>query len=221
MNQISRRTGLLAGIFFAGMSGGAAATPIISELFYDASTTDSGVVFVELFGAPGENLDGLTLEGRNGSGGTVYISVGLSGIVPPDGIFVIGDGSGGVTSVPNADFVAGIDFQNGPDSVVLRNGGSILDSVGYGIFGVGDVFAGEGSPAMDAPAGSSLARFNPFFDSNDNSIDFSVLDTPTPGVIPAAGEVPLPAALWLFASGLVPLVVPRRGGHARPERHLI
>ena len=215
MKQIFKYLRLVASFCLAGVSSGATATPIISELFYDAATTDAGLVFVELFGAPGESLDGLTLEGVNGTGGTVYISVGLSGIVPPDGIFVIGDGSGGVTSVPNADLVAGVDFQNGPDSVVLRNGADILDAVGYGDFGIGDVFAGEGLPAADATAGSSLARLNPFLDNNDNSVDFSILETPTPGIIPAASSVPLPAAMWLFASGLVPLLIPRHGRRAR------
>lgn len=210
VKQKHRYASLVAGLCLAGMSGVATATPIISELFYDAASTDAGFVFVELFGTPGDSLDGLTLEGINGTGGSIYISVGLSGFIPPDGIFVIGDGSGGVTSVPNADFIAGVDFQNGPDSVVLRDGSDILDAVGYGAFGAGDIFAGEGFPAADAPGGSSLARVNPLLDSNDNSVDFSLLEVPTPGVMPAASEVPLPAAAWLFVSGLLPLLIPRR-----------
>jgi len=37
---------------------------VISEVFYDASGSDDGHSFVELFAAAGSVLDGLTLEGR-------------------------------------------------------------------------------------------------------------------------------------------------------------
>jgi len=187
----------------------ASASPVISELFYDATGPDAGLVFVELFGTPGESLDGLVLEGINGTGGTVYTSLDLSGLIPGDGVFVIGDENGGSTSVPNADLIADIDYQNGPDSVILRNGSTILDAVGYGNFDGGSVFAGEGAAAPDPASGSSIERFNPLLDSGDNSIDFIALETPTPGSIPLAGSVPLPASIWLFVSGLLSLVSSR------------
>ena len=188
----------------------ATASPVISELFYDASGSDAGKVFVELFGAPGDLLDGMVLEGINGSNGSVYSGVNLSGVIPADGVFVIGDGSGGVTSVPNTDLIADVDFQNGPDSVVLRSGNRILDAVGYGSFSAQDEFAGEGSAAPDPSAGSSIARANAAVDNDDNSLDFVVLDTPTPGLAVTASAVPLPATAWLFASGLLTLVGIRR-----------
>lgn len=205
--------GILVGTSLGVVSAAAPAAPVISEILYDAAGADAGAVFVELFGTPGQSLDGLFLEGVNGSGataGVVYKTTPLGGVVPGDGVFVIGDGSGGVTSVPNADFVADIDFQNGPDSVVLRSEDTVLDAVGYGIFAAGDVFSGEGAPAPDPAAGSSIFRFNPLFDTNDNSVDFGVLEVPTPGVVPAASAVPLPASLWLLASGIIPLMIPRR-----------
>jgi len=185
------------------------AATVISELFYDASGPDAGFVFVELFGTPGESLNGLVLEGINGTGGTVYTSLNLSGVIPGDGIFVIGDDNGGSTFVPNADLIADIDYQNGPDSVVLRNGPVILDAVGYGSFGGSSIFAGEGSAAPDPASGSSIARFNPLLDSGDNSVDFMVLEMPTPGIAPFVSSVPLPASVWLFISGLLPLVSSR------------
>lgn len=203
----------------AGMSGFRAdAVPVLSELFYDASGSDAGLVFVELFGSPGESLDGLLLEGVNGTNGEVYMSIGLSGIIPLDGVFVIADSNAGLTSVPNADLITDVDFQNGPDSVVLRNALTVLDAVGYGDFSGGEVFAGEGSAASDPAAGSSIARIDPLLDTDDNSVDFTVLDTPTPGVVPVASEVPLPAAFWLFASGLIPLLSSGRGWRCRLGR---
>jgi hypothetical protein len=180
---------------------------------YDAAGTDNGNVFVELYGSPGTVLDSLSLEGVNGTDGSVYLTLPLSGVFPDDGVFVVADDAGdGSSLVGNADLVMEMDFQNGPDSIVLRDGAGILDALGYGDFTTG-VFAGEGNAAPDAPAGSSLARLDPLVDSGDNLSDFTVLDTPTPGSVPVSA-VPLPPALGLFLSGIVGLcaMARNRGG---------
>jgi len=65
-----------------GMAAPANSATVISEVFYDASGPDAGNVFVELFGLPGESLDGLILEGVNGGNGAVYRSILLSGVIP-------------------------------------------------------------------------------------------------------------------------------------------
>jgi hypothetical protein len=182
------------------------ASTVISEIFYDAVGPDSGLAFIELFGTPGESLDGLRLEGINGIGGTVYTSFDLSGVIPANGIFVIGDDNAGSTQVPNANLIGNIDYQNGPDSVVLRDDNTIFDAVGYGVFGAVNIFAGEGSPALDPASGSSIARFNPALDTNDNSIDFITLAIPTPGSVPGVSAVPIPAAAYLFLSGLLSMM---------------
>lgn len=180
------------------------AKTVISEVLYDASTTDNGNVFVELFGTPGTVLDGLLLEGVNGADGSVYRSTVLAGIIPATGVFLIGDDSGdGSSFITNTDLVREIDFQNGPDSVVLRNGDTVLDALGYGDF-TGLQFAGEGDAAPDAPAGYSLARQDPMLDSNNNLNDFMLLDVPTPGAVPVS-SVPVPPAVALFLSGIVGL----------------
>jgi hypothetical protein len=180
------------------------AQTVISEVLYDAAGTDNGNVFLELFGAPGAILDGLSLEGVNGADGSVYSTIMLSGVIPADGVFVIGDDTGdGTTLVSNADLVMNVDFQNGPDSVVLRDANGVLDALGYGDFTSG-VFAGEGTAAVDVPGGSSLARITPWLDSNDNLVDFIPLDVPTPGSVPVSA-VPLPPAIMLFLSGMVGL----------------
>lgn len=184
---------------------GAQAQTIISEVLYDAAGTDNGNVFVELFGTPGTLLDGLLLEGVNGTDGNVYRSVVLAGTIPSDGIFLIGDDSGDGTSlVSNVDLVREVDFQNGPDSIVLRDDVLILDALGYGDFGSG-VFAGEGSAAPDVLSGSSLARADAAVDTHNNLADFMVLDAPTPGSVPVSA-VPLPPAALLFMSGILGLV---------------
>lgn len=198
----------LRGMFMlAALATGAGchASTVISEFFYDAAGPDNGLVFVELFGTPGTLLDGLLLEGINGGDGAVYRSVALAGLIPADGVFVVGDDRGdGASLVANVDLVAEVDFQNGPDSIVLRNDAGVLDALGYGDFSTA-VFAGEGQAAADVPAGFSLARIDARLDSNDNRADFTMLGSPTPGISEVTA-VPLPPALVLFMSGIAGLM---------------
>jgi hypothetical protein len=200
MNCIRWR-GLAIGLWLALAPQTGSALPLISEVFYDAEGSDDGLSFVELYGTPGASLDGLVLEGINGSNGAITHSLALAGTMPADGLFVVADDAGGgATLVPGADFVLNFDFQNGPDSLVLRSGDAVLDAVGYGVFGAGDFFAGEGAAAPDGPAGSSLARRFANVDSGDNLADFTVLDVPTPGSAPLA-PIPEPATAVLLWGG--------------------
>ncbi len=200
----SLRTTLRAAILAAAVASWgtlAAASPLLSEVFYDASGSDDGEVFVELAGTPGASVDGLVIEGINGSDGSVTVSLELAGSFGSDGLFVVADvDAEGATAVAGADQLLSFDFQNGPDSVVLRDAlGVALDALGYGAFDAGQVFAGEGAPAPDAPAGSSLARLD-LVDRGDNALDFAVTDTPTPGVGPAPVPEPSLAVLLAVAS---------------------
>ena len=212
-------TGGAAAVLFAlAVAGGpspAAALPVISEVLYDAVGSDDGAVFVELYGSPGTVLDGWRVVGINGSDGATTVSLELSGAIPADGFFVLADRTGaGATSVANVDLLLDFDFQNGPDSIQLLDPGQVLiDALGYGAFGAGDVFAGEGNPAVDPPAGSSLARLFANLDLGDNALDFAPLDAPTPGVGPLS--VPEPAA---WASTLIGVCLAGASALRRPAR---
>ena len=189
----------------------AAAVPLISEVFYDASGSDDGQSFVELYAPPGFDLAGLSLEGVNGSNGAVGPVIALSGVVPADGLYVVADvDSSGGTLVAFFDQLANFDFQNGPDSVVLRDDAGVFDAVGYGDFDPDEVFAGEGLPAVDPPAGMSVARLFADLDTDDNAFDFAAAE-PSPGS--AVLSVPEPSASLLAAVGVLGLLCvaePRR-----------
>ncbi len=205
----------LAVTWVALFTRSAAALPLLSEVFYDAPGSDDGQLFVELSGAPGESLEGFVVEGINGANGASGPTITLTGAIGSNGLFVLADeASGGGTSVLGADLLANFDFQNGPDSIVLRQGDVLIDAIGYGVFGASEIFAGEGLPAPDVDPGSSLARRFADHDTNDNLADFVVLTTPTPGSAEFT-PVPEPGSALLFGLGLSGLAV--SGGVRRNE----
>jgi hypothetical protein len=150
---------------------------VINEIYYDSDGPDVGC-FVELKGAPGTDLADWLLVGVNGSDGDDYNRISLSGhAIPSDSYFVIAQD----VSVPNADFVTSkANMQNGPDNVQVRCDGITIDGLGYGGF-ADACFAGEREPVAATTAGQSLGREPDGEDTDDNSADFAVFDSPTPG----------------------------------------
>jgi hypothetical protein len=156
---------------------------VINEVYYDSPGEDRGC-FVELKGAPGTKLEGLTLATFNAKGndaGTVL----LAGTISASGYFVIGqDGS-----APNRDAVnAFVNLTNGGGAVQLKRGSSVLDAIAYGEAGSVKAARGEGRAVKDAKSGQSLARIPDGSDSNDNAKDFRI-GKPTSGVS-NAGKTP-------------------------------
>jgi hypothetical protein len=195
--------------FLLGLPLPAPGAPIlISEILYDAVGSDDGGVFVELWGPPGCELEGYTLEGVNGADGRIEPKVRLTGPIPGDQFFVVADLGAGQTRVSEADLLLEFDLQNGPDSLVLRGpAGDRLDAVGYGAFGASEFFEGEGEPAPDAGPGSSLARWFANVDTDDNRTDFRVLSEPSPGF--GALQIPEPSTLPLAGLAVLSLLLAR------------
>lgn len=184
---------------------------IINEIYFDQPGTDDGSeTFIELvnpaiLGWEDVPLDGYVLRAINGFNGDDYI---FSGVLPGIELsgFSLNDGDNpGYVVICNVDDVGpalldkctalyeGVDFQNGPDNFVLEYNGRVIDAIGYGSFGAGETFVGEGTPRAfsTSSAGKSLARWkwsdiSRDLDTDDNSADFFIVD-PTPGE-----ENPLP-----------------------------
>ena len=130
-----------------------AAPVVIQELLYDGSGTDAPEAFTELFGEPGMMLDGWLLVGINGSTGTAYRQVDLTGaVIPTDGVLVVATSSAEPGLAAVRDVVASVDWQNGPDAVQLLDpAGTIVDAIQYG--DAAENNAGFGLPAPDTPGG--------------------------------------------------------------------
>lgn len=185
------------------------ATPIISEVLYDGPGSDADDVFTEIYGAPGMPLDGWSLTGINGGDGAIYRVIDLSGvIIPADGYLVIATASAHIGLSSLVDFIANIDWQNGPDSIQLRDPtGMVMDALQYGDAGIHN--HGEGAPATAIIAGHSLARINPSPDTDNNQIDFVDLSAPTPGAGPYVSEVPEPWSVSMLLT-VIPWLLRKR-----------
>ena len=174
---------------------------VISELFYDAVGGDADA-FVELAGPAGADLGGFSLVGVNGNDGKDYNAIALGGAIPASGLYVVANAAATAWVADQAQLLSGnADYQNGPDSVQLLYGDTVVDAVGYGSFATA-TFAGEGNPAVDVPAGKSLARTPGAADTDDNATDFAELD-PTPGAPNAAANKAPKAVLACPGSGAV------------------
>ena len=110
-------------------------------------------------------LDGWSLVGINGGTGLPYRTLDLTGAtIPGDGLLVVATSSAEAGLAAVRDFIANVDWQNGPDAVQLVDPFmSIVDAIQYGNAGINN--AGFGLPALDSPAGSSLSR-DPFGESS-------------------------------------------------------
>ena len=210
-----------AGIIWLGISVPGHASVIINEIDYDQPGPDV-TEFIELYNSDTHpvSLDGYTLDLVNGSSGSTYLSLDLSGLsISPNGYIVL---CSDIPAVANCtiDVATGSWLQNGGssgDAVALLLGAALLDSVAYEGIGSHLGLYAEGNSFADADSGSismSIARLPDGLDSDHNASDFgSACLTPGSANIGGTGDcsvsinpVHVPAAAWLFGSGLIGLI---------------
>ena len=102
-------------LLLALLFGATQAQVVINEVDADQVGTDAAE-FIELYGAPGQSLNGMVMVWFNGAAATSYKAVDLSGnVIPASGYFVIGNA--GVANV-NVTFT-GNTLQNGADGIAI------------------------------------------------------------------------------------------------------
>ncbi len=166
---------------------------VINEVYYDAPGADAPHVFIELWGEPGVNLDGLNLV-RFSAAGNPTAALSLDGAsIGLDGFFLLVHDDATEDLMALADGSSSfVDLPNTGGSLVLARGDFVIDALGYGDV---DVSYGEGEAAADAPAGSSLSRDARHTDTDENAVDF-VVGPPTPRQDPSDRTIGWAAIQW-------------------------
>jgi len=211
-------SGLL--IFTSSIALSSNAAVIINEIDYDQPGNDTAE-FIELFnsGDSDISLDNYFIDLINGNNSSRYRTIDLSGFnIDANSYFVICGDASLVTNCNYSFTTTNSWFQNGsPDAVALYENSNLLDSLSYegtlATFTEGDALPLAISDNNDDIV--SIGRIVNGLDSNNNALDFE-LGCITPGSANIAGlgdcsapgvsAVPLPAAVWLFGSGIIGLV---------------
>lgn len=218
LNNINRFTLTSAIALSSCLTLSSHASVVINEIDYDQSGADTAE-FIELYnsGSSTVSLDNFIIELINGNNSQSYRTINLSSFsIDANAYFVV---CGDASLVANCDYSFTTTtswMQNGaPDGVGLYENDNLRDSLSY----EGALFPlTEGDQLLvndNAIDNFSLSRIANGIDSNNNADDFQ-LGCITPGTInmAATGDcsatgvsaVPVPAAAWLFGSGLLGLV---------------
>lgn len=191
---------------------------VINEVLYDFASfsggNDRGHEFIELLGAPGAPLGGVTLAFIEGNDppGQVKRTLALTGTrMPMTGVYVVADNDGsGHTSVGFANQISNLDLENGGragesgDAIQLLrskpdDAGApiLLDAFGYGPLPQGLVDAAHGlntyfgSPVPDLVTDyypANWARDAVGTNTHNNLRDFHLDPSPTPGAVNGKSE---------------------------------
>ena len=102
-------------LLFALLFGATQAQVVINEVDADQVGTDAAE-FIELYGTPGQSLNGMVMVWFNGAAATSYKTIDLSGnVIPASGYFVLGN-----TGVANVNVTfTGNTLQNGADAIAI------------------------------------------------------------------------------------------------------
>ncbi len=191
---------------------------VINEIDYDQPDEDTAE-FIELFNSGSSiiSLDNYSIDLINGRDESTYENINLNGFsINAYSYFVVCSNTSLVANCNYSFTSSNSWFQNGaPDAVALYDGTDLLDSLSYeGLFS--PYTEGDALTIKDNSTGIlSISRITDGVDTNNNLLDFE-LGCITPGSANIAGSgncsvvtvsaVPIPAAVWLFGSGMLGLL---------------
>lgn len=172
-------------------------TVVVNETFYDAVGSDTGNEWVELKNTGSEVVDisGWKIQSAGKSfGSSVPLPAGT--IINPGGYLVVGGANVGAANYTTDK----LSLQNGGEATdgvrLVNQSGEVIDVVLYDQPNTNGLADGTGSAgtsfAAAALAGNSLARIPDGADTNNNSADFVVTGSLTPGAANEAGAVTTP-----------------------------
>lgn len=191
---------------------------VISEVHYDQWPGDIDN-FVELYNPTASAVDLTEWEvvGLDGTPGTEYVTVPLSGSIASEGFFLIGPDSAVYGVVPDVVY-AGFNLDDGGvdgDGVKLKNDlGELVDYIAYG--GVGNpIVSLEGTPFRDVTFNRAIERksstthvvaFGNGEDTDVNADDWREVLNPKPQSGSSPTEPPMPYqteifTIWCFRVG--------------------
>jgi hypothetical protein len=172
-----------------GGSGGGSGTGVAAISINEVATGTTGAAtdeFVELVntGTAAADVGGWKVVYRSAAGtsDTALATIPNGTTLAVGGFYLLGGAGYAGAHTPNQSFTAGLAATGG--GVAIRDtAGALVDSVGWGTATNAFVegTAASASPTTAAP-GSSIVRRPDGHDTNDNSADFSVASTATPGV---------------------------------------
>jgi hypothetical protein len=169
---------------FTCVTAGAPQAVRINEFATGTSSalTDEFVELVNTGSSPADVGD-YRLVYRSGAGTSdvLLAAVPTGTTIAPGGFYLFGGGGYAGTTPPEQSFSASLASSAG--GLGLRDpAGELVDSVGYGT-ATNDFVEGTPAPAapVSASPGSSAIRLPDGHDTDDNSADFSVSGSPTPG----------------------------------------
>ncbi len=149
---------------------------VISQVYYDPLTTESGGEAVELYNPSGSTVDigGWTLMTESS---LTDATVPAGTLMPPHTYYLIADSGWSSEkdnpSWPDADLEEAISMTNTDAGVaIVDSSANIIDAVGWGDpLNIGTGLY-ESTPALEVLEGQSLARSDLSVDTDDNSVDF-------------------------------------------------
>ncbi len=214
-------------VFPVGIAASSISSLVISEVLFNPSGNDNGKEWVELFNGTGGDIDlsaySLGWGGSNYTTGTAQ----LSGIIAPDGYFVIGGPNGGVTYDLVYDFSPNLENANGSvaDGIALFDVLAIsltpstvpIDSVIYA-----REFATNASGLMDETGGVGAIEVQPLTGGNSGffRVDAAVWQIHDASNPPTAGggglAAPEAKTSTMLALGLAMLAIGGRRRDVRP-----
>jgi len=220
IRTLAATTGIM--MMLAMPATGFAASLLFSEYVEGSSFNKA----LEIYNGGTSSLDALQIDIYANGNLLPSASISIATPIPPGGVYVIASSRAGGTLTALADQLSSLLNFNGDDAITLSRNGSVLDAIGQIGFDPGT----EWGAGMLSTLNHTLRRrldvltpdTNPFDDFQPN-LDvlggdwdgFGIDDYSDLGRV-APPIVPLPPAVWLFASGIAWLGWVRKRTVARP-----